>query len=38
VFLFALLAALAYDRSRWLVTPILAHMTYNALVLFASIR
>ncbi|HWA77356.1 MAG TPA: CPBP family intramembrane glutamic endopeptidase [Polyangiaceae bacterium] len=38
VFLFALLAALAYDRSRWLVTPILAHMTYNAIVLFASIR
>ena len=36
VFLFALLAALAYDRSRWLVTPILAHMTYNALVLLAS--
>lgn len=30
VFVLALLAALAYERSGWLLTPILAHMIYNA--------
>lgn len=33
VFVMALLAAAAYERSGWLATPIVAHMTYNALVL-----
>jgi ABC-2 type transport system permease protein len=33
VFVLALLAAVAYERSRWLLTPILAHMTYNAIVI-----
>ncbi len=33
VFVMALLAALAYERSGWLATPIAAHMTYNAIVL-----
>jgi ABC-2 type transport system permease protein len=32
VFIMALLAALAYERTGWLATPIAAHMTYNALV------
>ncbi len=33
VFLMALLAAAAYERTGWLATPIAAHMTYNALML-----
>lgn len=32
VFVMALLAASAYERSGWLATPIVAHMTYNAIV------
>lgn len=33
VFVMALLAAAAYERTGWLATPIVAHMSYNALVL-----
>jgi len=33
VFVMALLAASAYERTGWLATPIAAHMSYNALVL-----
>jgi membrane protease YdiL (CAAX protease family) len=36
VFLMALLAAAAYERTGWLATPIVAHMTYNAIVLGSS--
>jgi membrane protease YdiL (CAAX protease family) len=32
VFVLALLSALAYERSRWLATPVLAHMVYNAVL------
>ena len=32
VFLLALLAASAYERTGWLATPVAAHMTYNAIV------
>lgn len=32
VFVLALLSALAYERSRWLVTPVIAHVLYNAVV------
>jgi membrane protease YdiL (CAAX protease family) len=32
VFVLALLSALAYERTRWLVTPIAAHMVYNAVI------
>jgi ABC-2 type transport system permease protein len=32
VFIMALLAAGAYERTGWLATPIAAHMTYNSLV------
>jgi ABC-2 type transport system permease protein len=33
VFVMAVLAAAAYERTGWLVTPIAAHMTYNAIVI-----
>ncbi|HEU4582100.1 MAG TPA: CPBP family intramembrane glutamic endopeptidase [Polyangiaceae bacterium] len=33
VFVMALLAASAYERTGWLATPIAAHMSYNAIVL-----
>jgi membrane protease YdiL (CAAX protease family) len=33
VFVMALLAAAAYERTGWLATPIVAHMSYNAIVL-----
>jgi ABC-2 type transport system permease protein len=33
VFVMALLAATAYERTGWLATPIAAHMSYNAIVL-----
>jgi membrane protease YdiL (CAAX protease family) len=33
VFVMALLAAAAYERTGWLATPIAAHMSYNAIVL-----
>jgi membrane protease YdiL (CAAX protease family) len=36
VFVMALLAAAAYERSGWLATPIVAHMSYNAIVLGSS--
>jgi ABC-2 type transport system permease protein len=32
VFIMAVLAAAAYERTAWLATPIAAHMTYNAVV------
>jgi ABC-2 type transport system permease protein len=32
VFVMAVLAATAYERTRWLMTPVAAHMTYNAIV------
>jgi ABC-2 type transport system permease protein len=32
VFIMAVLAATAYERTRWLATPVAAHMTYNAIV------
>jgi ABC-2 type transport system permease protein len=32
VFIMAVLAATAYERTRWLLTPVAAHMTYNAIV------
>ena len=32
VFVMAWLAACAYERTRWLATPVAAHMTYNAVV------
>jgi membrane protease YdiL (CAAX protease family) len=32
VFVMAWLAASAYERTRWLATPVAAHMTYNAVV------
>lgn len=32
IFVMAVLAALAYERTGWLATPIAAHMTYNAIV------
>jgi ABC-2 type transport system permease protein len=32
VFIMAVLAATAYERTRWLMTPVAAHMTYNAIV------
>lgn len=32
VFVMAGLAASAYERTRWLATPVAAHMTYNAVV------
>lgn len=32
IFVMALLAALAYERTGWLLTPIATHMTYNAIV------
>jgi ABC-2 type transport system permease protein len=37
VFVMAVLAASAYERSGWLLTPIATHMTYNALVIGASV-
>jgi membrane protease YdiL (CAAX protease family) len=36
VFVMALLAAAAYERTGWLATPIAAHMTYNAILLGSS--
>jgi membrane protease YdiL (CAAX protease family) len=36
VFVLAVLSALAYERSRWLATPVVAHMVYNAVVLGAA--
>jgi membrane protease YdiL (CAAX protease family) len=36
VFVMALLAAAAYERTGWLATPIVAHMSYNAIVLGSS--
>jgi membrane protease YdiL (CAAX protease family) len=32
VFIMAVLAAMAYERTGWLATPIAAHVTYNAIV------
>jgi membrane protease YdiL (CAAX protease family) len=32
VFVMAWLAASAYERTGWLVTPVAAHMTYNTVV------
>ena len=32
VFVMAYLAALAYERFRWLFVPIATHMTYNAVM------
>jgi membrane protease YdiL (CAAX protease family) len=32
VFVMAVLAALAYERTGWLATPVAAHVTYNAIV------
>jgi hypothetical protein len=36
VFVMALLAAAAYERTGWLLTPIATHITYNAIVLGAA--
>ena len=33
VFVMAIVAAAAYERTGWLATPIAVHMTYNAIVL-----
>jgi membrane protease YdiL (CAAX protease family) len=32
VFVMAALAASSYERTGWLATPVVAHMTYNAIV------
>ena len=32
VFVMAVLAASGYERTGWLVTPLVTHMTYNAIV------
>lgn len=37
VFVMALLAASAYERTGWLATPVAAHMTYNAVVFGSSL-
>jgi ABC-2 type transport system permease protein len=37
VFVMALVAAAAYERTGWLATPIAVHMTYNAIVLASAL-
>jgi membrane protease YdiL (CAAX protease family) len=37
VFVLALLSALAYERSRWLATPVLSHMVYNTAMVGAAL-
>jgi membrane protease YdiL (CAAX protease family) len=37
VFVLGLLSALAYERSRWLPTPMLSHMVYNAVMVAAAL-